>query len=163
MADLNRLRSVLDTSSDERNPSAQELQEIIEDVRVVAVIGMSRDPAKAARRVPSYMATKGYEVIPVNPYADRILGRTAYPTLDDVEEELDMALIFRPSDQVAPFLTAAASREENPVVWLQEGIRDDQAAQEAREGGTVVIQDLCFFKAHRALGEGRRTRDGQPA
>jgi predicted CoA-binding protein len=113
---------------------------------------MSRDPMKAARRVPSYLAAMGGEIIPVNPLAGRMLGKTARATLEDVVEPVDMVLIFRPSKEVAPFVRAAAARPETPVIWLQEGIRDDEAAAEARAAGRTVVQDLCIYRVHRAMG-----------
>jgi len=148
---LERTRS---GSADPENPSADRLREIVDGVRIVAVVGISRDPAKAARRVPSYMAAKGYEIIPGNPNADRILGREAVGSLDDVDEAVDMVQIFRPSDEVAPFMRAAAARPERPIIWLQEGIRNDGVARELRERGLTVVQDLCFYKVHRAAPKG---------
>jgi len=148
-----RLLPILANSSDSDNPSPETIEEIVDRVLRVAVVGMSRDPTKPARRVPSYMAAKGHEVIPVNPHADRILGREAYDRLEDIEEPLDMVLIFRPSEVAGPFLAAAAARPERPVVWLQEGIRADEEAARARAEGIQVVQDLCYYKAHRALNE----------
>lgn len=152
--DLEALSRVLDQSGDPDNPAAEEIRRILTDVRTIAVVGLSRDPTKAARRVPSYLAAKGYDVIPVNPNADRILGKEVYDRLDDVEQPVDMVLVFRPSDEAGEVVRAAAARPEEPVVWLQEGIQDDEAAAEAREKGIVVVQDLCSFKAHRSLGLG---------
>jgi hypothetical protein len=63
-----------------------------------------------------------------------------------------MVLIFRPSKEVAPFVRSAAARPEAPVIWLQEGIRDDEAAAEARAAGRTVVQDLCIYRVHRAMG-----------
>lgn len=153
MSDLDRLRTVVARSGDPDNPATEVLAEIIETVGTVAVVGLSRDPAKAARRVPSYMATKGYDLIPVNPFADRILGKAARARLADVTEPVDMVLVFRPSDQAGAVVREAAARPERPVVWLQEGIRDDLAAGAARDLGVHVVQDLCFYQAHRALAE----------
>ena len=153
MGNLDRLRTVTMRSGDSGNPPPEVLKDIIEAVRTVAVVGMSRDPFKAARRVPSYMATKGYDMIPVNPYADRILGKDARAKLSDIRDPVDMVLVFRPSDQAGDVIRDAASRSEKPVIWLQEGLRNDEAAEEARAQGLTVIQDLCFYKAHRALAD----------
>ncbi len=150
---LKRLQRVLDRSGDPDNPSAEQLKEIILAVSRVAVVGLSRFPEKAARRVPSYMATKGYDIIPVNPFADRILGKQARRHLDEVTEVVDMVLVFRPSEEAAAVLELAAARPERPVIWLQEGIRADRQAATARDDGLRVVQDLCFFQAHRALTE----------
>ena len=135
-----------------RNPSADEIRRIIRGTERIAVVGMSRDPVKAARRVPSYLAAMGADIVPVNPLADRMLGRAAHATLQEVGDPVDMVLIFRPSTQVAPFVRAAAARQEAPVIWLQEGIRDDRAAEEARAAGRTVVQDLCIYRVHRAMG-----------
>lgn len=153
MSDLDRLGAVIARSGDADNPTADELAEIIESVGTVAVVGLSRDPAKAARRVPSYMATKGYELIPVNPFGDRILGKEARASLADVTEPVDMVLVFRPSAEAGSVIRDAAARPERPVIWLQVGVRNDPAAATARNQGLVVVQDLCFYQAHRALSE----------
>lgn len=150
--DLEPLSRVLDQSSDPDNPGAREIHGILTSVRTIAVVGLSRDPTKAARRVPSYLAAKGYDVIPVNPNAERILGKEVREHLDEVDERVDMVLVFRPSDEAGDVIRDAAKRPEAPIVWLQEGIRSDEAAAEARQKGLTVVQDLCSFKAHRSLG-----------
>ena len=151
--DRERLDRVLRSSSDAAgNPGPDEMRRLIRRVDRIAVVGMSRDPMKAARRVPSYLAAMGADIIPVNPSAGRMLGKTARATLEDVVEPVDMVLIFRPSSEVAPFVRTAAARPEAPIIWLQEGIRDDQAAAEARAAGRTVVQDLCIYRVHRAMG-----------
>lgn len=151
-SDLARLSRVLERSSDPQNPDAERVREIVTSVGRIAVVGFSRDPAKAARRVPSYLAANGYDLVPVNPNADRILGRKAVATLDEVREPVDLVLVFRPSEEAGGVIEAAASRLEKPVIWLQEGIRNDEAASAARASGRSVVQDLCLYKVHRALG-----------
>ena len=145
---LARVRS---ESSDPQNPTATELRAILLSTRTIAVVGLSRDPAKAARRVPSYLGTKGYDLIPVNPRAHRLLGRPARATLAAVTEPVDLVLVFRPGAEAGAVVDQVAARPDRPVVWLQEGIRADEAASRAREAGITVVQDLCIFKAHRAL------------
>jgi predicted CoA-binding protein len=148
---LTAVRRERAASSDPKNPSADELRALLSSVRHVAVIGLSRDPEKAARRVPSYLAAKGYDVIPVNPNAERILGRQAYDDIAEVDEPVDMVLIFRPSAVAGPFVEAAAARPERPAIWLQTGIRADEEIAAARAQGLVAVQDLCAFRVHRAL------------
>jgi len=152
MRDERRLDRVLGASSDPRNPGPDEMTDLVRRTFRIAVVGISRDPLKAARRVPSYLAAKGAEIVPVNPYATRILGKPARATLSEVTEPVDMVLLFRPSAEVGPFVRAAAARPERPIIWLQEGIRADREAEEARAGGLTVVQDLCIYKVHRALG-----------
>ncbi len=153
MAATERLEQVLERSSDDRNPDAEEILDLINSVQVVAVVGMSRSPEKAARRVPSYMAAKGYDIIPVNPLADRILGKVAYADLSEIAVAIDLVVIFRPSAQAGVFVNEAAARKERPAIWLQEGIRADEEVAVARSMGLTVVQDLCFFQVHRAIAE----------
>jgi len=145
------LQRILDASSDPENPPAETLRALFEAMTHIAVVGLSRDPVKAARRVPSYLAAKGYELLPVNPLAHRILGRPARASLGDVTESVDMVLVFRPSGQAGPFVAEAAQRKDRPAIWLQEGIRADTEVRAAREAGLIVVQDLCAYKVHRAL------------
>lgn len=151
MANLQEVRRLLDSSSDEGNPSAEQLEELLGHAERIGVIGLSRFPEKAARRVPSYLAAKGYDIVPINPHADRILGRDVYDRLQDVPGELDMVIVFRPSEEAGPFVEEIASRPERPAVWLQEAIRADEEIAAARASGITAVQDLCAFKVHRAL------------
>ncbi len=157
------LEAVISASSDPDNPDLDTVHRIVRDTLRIAVVGISRDPSKPARRIPSYLAAKGAEIIPVNPSADRILGKTARKTLADVDEAVDMVLVFRPSDEAGAVVRAAMTRPERPYIWLQEGIRNDEAAREARERGLTVVQDLCIYKVHRAFGDTlRRAGERQP-
>jgi predicted CoA-binding protein len=145
------LKRTLAESSDPDNPPPEAMEEIFETVSRIAVVGLSRDPTKPARRVPSYLAAKGFEILPVNPHAERILGRASVSSLEHLEEPVDMVVVFRPSSEAAAVVEQAAAREERPVIWLQEGIRADDAVAVAREAGLTVVQDLCTYKVHRAL------------
>jgi len=148
-----RLERVLRSSRGRaNNPGPDEIRALIRKTDSVAVVGMSRDPMKPARRIPSYLAAMGAHIIPVNPLAGRMLGKPARKSLEDVHEKVDMVIIFRPSDQVAQFVRAAAARPEHPIIWLPEGVRDDEAAAEARAAGVTVVQDLCIYRVHRAMG-----------
>lgn len=157
------LEAVLSASSDPDNPDLDTVHRIVRDTLRIAVVGISRDPSKPARRIPSYLAAKGAEIIPVNPSAERILGKAARHHLDDVHEAVDMVLVFRPPDEAGEVVRAAMTRPERPYIWLQEGIRNDEAAREARERGLTVVQDLCIYKVHRAFGDTlRRAEERNP-
>ncbi len=149
MANLSALDVLLRKSSDPNNPDASELLGIVRSVHRIAVVGLSRDPAKVARRVPSYLAAKGYDIVPVNPHATRVFGKPVRRTLADVTEPVDMVLVFRPAGEAGRHLAEAAARPERPVVWLQQDIRSDREAAEARGRGIRVVQDLCLFQVHR--------------
>jgi predicted CoA-binding protein len=151
MDGLQELQSLLDESSDRDNPGAEEIRRLMDSVRTIAVVGISRNPEKPARRVPAYLASKGYEIIPVNPFVDEILGKRAKDSLKDVSEPVDMVLIFRPSEEAGQIAEAAMRRDERPVIWLQKEIRADQMAAIARGLGFTVVQDLCAYEVHKAL------------
>jgi predicted CoA-binding protein len=145
------LRRLLSASSDRDNPSPQALMALLGDVRHIAVVGLSRYLEKAARRVPSYLAAKGFDVIPVNPNAPRLLGRRSYAKLADVPEPVDMVLVFRPSEEAGHVVQQAMDRPDRPAIWLQTGVVSHEAVRAARSAGRAVVQDLCIFRVHRAL------------
>lgn len=130
--------------------SEAELREILGFQRI-AVVGCSRTPGKAAHDVPRYMQDHGYDIVPVNPYADEILGVPAYDSLDDVDREIDVVNVFRPSDEVAGVIDQTLDRDDVKVVWLQLGIRDDEAATRAEEAGLTVVQNRCIKVDHQRL------------
>jgi predicted CoA-binding protein len=130
--------------------SDSELREILELDRV-AVVGCSATPGKDAHEIPKYLRDHGYDVIPVNPYADEIFGREAYDSLAEVEETVDLVDVFRPSDEVAGIVDEAIERDDVQAVWTQLGIRDDDAAERAEDAGLRVVQDKCMKVEHRRL------------
>lgn len=154
MDGIQELQHLLDESGDRDNPGPEELRELFDSVKTIAVVGISRNPEKPARRVPAYLAAKGYEIIPVNPFVDEIFGQKAKDSLSEVNEPVDMVVIFRPSEEAAQVAEAAMGREDRPVIWLQKGIRADQVAAAGREGGFTVVQDLCTYEIHKALNPG---------
>jgi len=151
MDNLQELRGLLEASGDPDNPTPQQLEQLLERAEHIGVVGLSRFPEKAARRVPSYLAAKGYDVVPINPNARRIFGRDVYESLSDVPDALDLVIVFRPSGEAGRFVTEAAARPERPAIWLQEGIFADPEISAARAKGILAVQDLCAFKVHRAL------------
>lgn len=154
-AELERIRRLMEQSRDRENPDPLTLQRLLRRLRRLAVVGISRDPRKPARRVPSYLAAKGLDVIPVNPHAEWLLGRPVRVSLSAVSEKVDLVLVFRPSGEAGAVVREAAQRPERPVIWLQRGILAPEAAAEVRAAGGLVIQDACLFEFHRALEENR--------
>jgi predicted CoA-binding protein len=130
--------------------SDAELREILGMTRV-AVVGCSTTPGKDAHEIPKYLLDHGYDVIPVNPTADEILGREAYDSLSEVEEEVEIVNVFRPSDEVSDIVEEALDREDVAVVWTQLGIADDEAAERAEDAGKRVVQDKCAKVEHERL------------
>ncbi|MFA9501462.1 CoA-binding protein [Natrinema sp. H-ect1] len=130
--------------------TAAEIEEILES-DTIAVVGCSSTPGKAAHDVPKYLLDHGYDVIPVNPYAEEIFGREVPDSLADVEDEIDVVCIFRPSEEVSGIVDAALERDDVDVIWTQQGIRDDEAAARAETAGRAVVQDRCMKVQHRRL------------
>jgi predicted CoA-binding protein len=100
--------------------------------------------------VPAFLKAHGYHIIPVNPKLSEALGEKAYPDLDSVPEKIDEVLIFRPGETVVP-IAEAAVRKGAHVVWMQEGIRNDEAAKVAREAGLLVVMDTCMRSTYKRL------------
>ncbi|EMA26577.1 CoA-binding protein [Haloarcula marismortui] len=130
--------------------SDDELREILEHDRV-AVVGCSTSPGKDAHEIPKYLSEQGYEVIPVNPFADEIFGQKAYDSLAEVPGEIDIVDVFRPSDEVRDIVDAALERDDDAVIWLQLGIHDDDAVERAEAAGRRVVQDRCMKPTHQQL------------
>lgn len=118
--------------------------------RRVAVVGMSRDPSKDAHAVPLYLINHGYDVVPVNPSAAEILGRRCYPSASSVEGPIDILEVFRPSGLVPPVVLDALPRRPR-VVWLQEGIHNEEAEDAAERAGADVVFNRCMLAEHRRL------------
>jgi predicted CoA-binding protein len=127
-----------------------ELREIL-GLNRVAVVGCSTSPGKAAHDIPKYLLDQGYDVVPVNPFADEIFGREAYDSLAEVPGEVDIVDVFRPSDEVAGIVDEALDRDDGAVIWLQLGIHDDAAVERAERAGRRVVQDRCMKPTHRQL------------
>ncbi|HYY48153.1 MAG TPA: CoA-binding protein [Thermoplasmata archaeon] len=131
-----------------------QVRTVLRGIHTIAVVGCSKDPSKDAHRVPKYMQMHGYRVIPVNPTATEILGEKAYPSLDALPIPYDAVDIFRPSADVPPIVDQAI-RGPAKVVWMQLGIRNDEAAAKARKAGKTVIQDRCMMRDHARLFGGQ--------
>ncbi len=129
--------------------SDSEIKQIL-SMKNVAVVGMSKHPSKDAHHVPKYLIENGYNVIPVNPTAEEILGRKCYKTLLDVPDKIDIVDVFRPSEHVPPIVNDAIAKGVK-VVWMQLGISNNEAAQEASKHGIKVVYNRCMLVEHARL------------
>lgn len=116
----------------------------------IAVVGMSKNPDKAAHYVPKYLAENGYNIIPVNPTADRILEKKCYHEITQIPEPVDIVDVFRPSEEVLPVVTEAIKLKPK-VIWLQEGIHNSEAEEIARKAGIDVVFNRCMLAEHQRL------------
>jgi len=134
----------------EKDPHTDEQIRSILLLKKVAVVGMSRNPGKAAHYVPKHLSENGYDVIPVNPTADQILGKKCYPAVTDVEEEIDIVDVFRPSEAILPVIEDAIKTRPS-VIWLQAGIHNPEAEDLAKDAGIDVVFNRCMLAEHRRL------------
>jgi len=123
---------------------------LFRDTATIAVVGASGDEHKQARKVPKYMQSQGFRVIPVNPTADQILGEPVVRSLSEIAEQVDIVDVFRPASE-APAIAADAVAIGASVLWLQLGIASDEARDIATAGGLTVVMDACIGAVHRKL------------
>lgn len=120
---------------------------ILERYKTLAVVGLSSKPSRPSCGVAAYMKAHGYDIIPVNPNETSVLGEKAYASLGDVPGCLEVVVIFRRPEYV-PEIVESAIRKGAKVIWMQEGVTSELAAQRARQAGLEVIQDRCILKEH---------------
>jgi predicted CoA-binding protein len=135
--------------------SNEEINSVLNNHKTITVVGLSRDPAKASHRVAHYLQSACYRVIPVNPFADEILGEKAYKTLLGVPEKVEIVNIFRPSEDVPSIVEEAIKLKKKlgtpNVIWMQLGIVNEKAAKRARKAGFTVVMNRCIMVEHRRL------------
>jgi len=130
--------------------SDEEARGVMDRYKTVAVVGLSTNPEKPSHYVPKYLKDHGYTVIPVNPTAQgEILGRKVYSGLKEIPQNVEIVDIFRPSKDVPPVVEDAIAIGAK-VVWMQEGIVNNAAAERAKAAGLTVIMDKCMMKVHRS-------------
>jgi len=134
--------------------SDDEIRAILKN-RSIAVIGISRDASKEAHIVPRFLMEKGYNVIPINPFADEILGKKVYRSIKDVHEHIDVVDVFRPSDQLGLVVNDVVERNkargDAGILWLQLGIYNKDAIDKAERNGIKVIYNRCMMQEYRRL------------
>ena len=130
----------------------EEMKEVLRSSKTVAVIGISPKEDRPSYGVASYLKSKGYRIIPVRPDGDEILGEKVYHSLTEIprEIEIDVVDIFRKSEDVPPVVEEAIHRRAK-VVWMQEGIVNQEARAKAEKAGLKVVMDRCTKKEHQKL------------
>src|SRR5579863_703313 len=134
---------------------ADSVTEMLERYRTLAVVGLSSKWSRPSRGVAAYMKARGYRIIPVNPNETSVLGEKSYASLDEVAEPVEIVVVFRRPEHV-PAIVDGAIRKGAKVVWLQEGVMHEKAAERARRAGLQVVEDRCILKEHakRFVAEG---------
>ena len=121
---------------------------ILDEMKTIAVVGLSSDTSRASYGVSRYMQSHGYRIIPINPNESSVLGEKSYSRLEDVPEKIDLVDIFRRSEEAGQHVDEAI-RLGARGVWLQEGVIDAAAGQRALDAGLAVVMDRCILKEHK--------------
>jgi len=119
-------------------------------LKKIAVIGMSKHSSKAAHYVPKYLIDNGYDVTPVNPTAEKILDVTCYDSISEIDADVDIIDVFRPSEQISSIICDCIEKKPK-VIWLQEGIHDFKSEELARKAGIIVVFNRCMLAEHQRL------------
>ena len=127
-----------------------EIPQLLTKASVIAVVGLSPKVERPSNMVASYLINAGYTIIPVNPGHERIFNKRCYPSLLDIPIRIDIANIFRRSEDVGPIVDQAI-KKECKAIWLQQGIVNHNAAAKARDNGLTVIMDRCIKIDHHNL------------
>jgi len=127
-----------------------ELRQILTTAKTVACVGVSSNPEKPSYGIFQYLAEAGYRMIPVNPTAPEILGRPSYPSVRMIPEKIDVVQVFRKPEDVPPVVEQAIQAGAK-VVWMQEGVVNEEAAAQAEKAGLKVVMDRCMMKTHQRL------------
>lgn len=133
-----------------RVPSRDELLEIYRTTSTIAAVGASSDPSKASHRIPAYLQSQGYRIIPVSPRGGELFGERVYRSLAEVEGPVDVVNVFRPATE-APDIASQAAEIGAKVVWLQDGLVSNEAAEVARRAGMTIVMGLCMGTTHARL------------
>jgi predicted CoA-binding protein len=126
------------------------IEKLLRDSRTIAVVGLSGKPWRTSHAVTRYIQSKGYRIIPVNPYESEVLKERAYPSLEAIPEPIDIVNVFRRSEFVSDVVDSAI-RVGAKAIWTQLGVVDEVAADRARKAGLEVVMDRCILVEHQRL------------
>lgn len=125
------------------NSTNEEMLEILDSVKTIAILGLSPDESKASNMVGKYLQKKGYKIVPVYPKEETILGEKVYRSLAEIPFEIDMVDIFRKPDIFEAVADACIARGDVKVFWGQLGLVNNVAAEKAKAAGMKVVQNHC--------------------
>jgi predicted CoA-binding protein len=127
-----------------------DIKDILDNAKTIAILGLSPKPERDSNRVARYLKDHGYRIIPVRPGQQEILGQSAYATLDDIKENVDIVDVFRNPEQILPH-THEAIRMQPKVFWMQLGIENQEAATLLVKAGIDVVMNKCIKIEHDRL------------
>ena len=133
------------------NATEEEIKEILQESKIIAVVGLSANASKPSYDVARYLIAHGYQVVPVNPAYDEVLGEPSYKSLLDIPFDVDIVDVFRKTEDIPPVVDEAIKKKAK-TVWLQLGLIHDEAVEKAKEAGLKVVQNKCMKIEHHKLG-----------
>lgn len=129
-----------------------DIPSLLRQSKIIAIVGLSNEPEKDSYHVAAYLQQHGYQIIPVNPKYQEILGQKSYPNLAAIPIAVDIVDVFRRADAIPAIAQEALYMKPLPkVFWMQKGISHPQAAEQLQQAGILVIQDLCIKVEHQAM------------
>lgn len=133
------------------NSNKQEIKEIFQSIKTIAILGLSPDETKDSHRVAKYLQAQGFKIVPIYPKEETILGEKVYRSLMEIPFDVDMVNIFRKPDALDAVADACIAKGNVKVFWAQKGIVNNAAAQKAKDAGMKVVQNMCSMVEHRSL------------
>jgi uncharacterized protein len=131
--------------------SDSQIKEIYQ-LKNIAVVGVSKNEEKPSHQVPKYLIEHGYNVIPVNPTVNEVLGRKCYPSIADIPERIDIVDVFRKSEDVPGVIDDVLKKKDGiKVFWMQLGMHNEDAERKAKENGIDVVYNRCMMEEHKRL------------
>ena len=127
-----------------------DIKDVLENAKTIAILGLSPKPERDSNKVARYLKDHGYRIIPVRPGQEEILGQSAYTTLDDIKENVDIVDVFRNPEQILPHAHEAI-RMQPKVFWMQLGIENHKAASLLVNAGIDVVMNKCIKVEHDRL------------
>ncbi len=139
------------TNMDSDSHSDSEIRDFYQ-LKNIAVVGVSKNEEKPSHYVPKYLIEHGYNIIPVNPTVNEVLGKKSYPNIADIPEKIDIVDVFRRSDDLLSVIDDTIKKKDKvKVFWMQEGIYNHEAEKKAKENGIDVVYNRCMMAEHKRL------------
>jgi predicted CoA-binding protein len=133
-----------------QNPDDEAIRRLLEKVRRIAVVGLSPKPHRDSHRVARYLLESGYEIVPVYPREEQILGQKVYRRVQDIAGAVDLVDVFRRSEELPEVIDDALAARAG-ALWLQLGCIDESGARRAQDAGLTVVMDRCLMVEHARL------------
>ena len=133
-----------------QNPPTSQIRSILLQAKTIAVVGISEREDRASNYVSDYMQSQGYKIYPVNPNIEEWFGSKSYESIQDVPDKIDIVDVFRRSTSVMPVAEDAVASGAK-VLWLQQGIVNQEAATFALDRGLTVVMDSCIMVEHKSM------------